>query len=741
MPVRVLQFPKRIAEHLFKTRARRIVVLVLIAVLYALSVGYHAFMTLVGLPLVVAGEVVYHILILICFGLLYLALSRYYTSVRLGPLRVFWGMTVMAGILLGAMELVPQLAAPGQFDAETGFPLNGWTVVKMSILSLLETAFGILLLVRLRELVLFKRTRRSIRLWYLMLGCIMLGALSVMMTKPNAAPNWMAALFMAGAIILMVANSFRLSWIVRLSFQQKLFTILFSGAAVVLLALLVRMPMSGLIPMESYAFGRTYSYTLNLFVMLSVTFAILYSVTTCLSLLFHLPTTSDYQQKAGEVEALHSVSRLAGDVLDMERLVSTIVASPVETGMGEAAWLALVDLKTGSLQPRIAATRNLTPTHVKELVDVGPLCQEAWQRRGSVLLNHAAADHRVRARPGDGIESVLVAPLIVRNEMLGALFVSKEVSLGFEPDDVTAICTFADQVALALENARLFQERLEKERLTREWAIAREVQQKLLPQALPDVPGGGLAVASVSAYEVGGDYYDFVQIDADRWAFIVGDVSGKGASAAFYMAVLKGIFQSLSGSSTSPADFLGRANEALALSMEKNVFISVVYGVLDLKTNTLTLARAGHCPAMMAGSDGQVRSLRTPGLGLGLDRGPLFCKVLVEERIALSPGDTFVFYTDGVVESRSETGEEYGYDRLMAALSRHCGEDVYGLHTALLEDLNRFIGGAAYDDDMTLLVLKWQGSAVGDAAGNAVAATSGLHERQHELENTSSGAS
>lgn len=737
MPVRMLALPSRFAEQIFKTRTRRILLVVLIGVLYVLSIGYHAFSLLVDL---VAGEVVYHLVVLLCYGLLYLVLSRYYAAQRLGPLRVFWGIAVMAGILLGAMALIPQLAEPGVFDPETGFPLDARTVGKMSILSLLEAGFGILILVRLRELVLFKRTRRSMRMWYAMMGFMVLGALNAIMAAPADPPSVTAMLFLAAAVVLMVANSFRLSWIVRLSFQQKLFIILFSGAAVVLLALLVRTPVSGLMPMDSYPFARTYSFPINLLTLFSIIFAILYSVTTCLSLLFHLPTTSDYQQKAGEVEALHSLSRLTGDVLDLERLVATIVASPVETGLGEASWLALVDLKTGSLKPRIAATRNLTPTHVNELIDVGALCNEAWQRRGAVLLNHAAGDHRVHARPGDGIESVLVTPLIVRNEMLGALFVSKEVSLGFEPDDVSAICTFADQVALALENARMFEERLEKERLTREWAIAREVQQKLLPQSLPIVPGGGLAVASVSAYEVGGDYYDFVQIDPERWAFIVADVSGKGASAAFYMAVLKGIFQSLSGIATTPSSFLARANEALMHSMEKNVFISVVYGVLDLKAPTLTLARAGHCPAMMARSNGQVRTLRTPGLGLGLDKGALFGQVLAEEKITLTPGDAFVFYTDGVVESRNEASEEYGYDRLMAALSRHCGEEVFALHAALLEDLHQFIGGAAYDDDMTLLVLKWTGCPEEAIPAHADAVTSNTGKRQHEMENAPSGS-
>ncbi|HUF09877.1 MAG TPA: PP2C family protein-serine/threonine phosphatase, partial [Rhodothermales bacterium] len=207
----------------------------------------------------------------------------------------------------------------------------------------------------------------------------------------------------------------------------------------------------------------------------------------------------------------------------------------------------------------------------------------------------------------------------------------------------------------------------------------------------------------------GGDYYDFVEIGPERWAFIVGDVSGKGTSAAFYMAELKGVFRALSRLTQAPSQFLDYANQALAHSMEKNVFISVVYGILDLEKEQFTLARAGHCPVAMVNGSGESRYLRTEGLGLGLDRGKLFAKVLEEETISLRRGDVFVLYTDGVVESRNESGEEYGYDRFIDAVRHHHGKPVKEMHSALLADLNRFLGRADYDDDMTLLVLRWDG--------------------------------
>ena len=160
---------------------------------------------------------------------------------------------------------------------------------------------------------------------------------------------------------------------------------------------------------------------------------------------------------------------------------------------------------------------------------------------------------------------------------------------------------------------------------------------------------------------------------------------------------------------SSPSEFLHHANLALAQSLDRNVFISAIYGILDLKKETFTIARAGHCPAATVRLGGESRLIRTPGLGLGLDRGDLFRKSLVEEHIDLAPGDVFVLYTDGVVESRDVSGEEYGYDRLLAIVDEYRHDDAEGIHAAVLRDLRRFLGAEDYDDDMTLVVLKWHG--------------------------------
>jgi serine phosphatase RsbU (regulator of sigma subunit) len=185
------------------------------------------------------------------------------------------------------------------------------------------------------------------------------------------------------------------------------------------------------------------------------------------------------------------------------------------------------------------------------------------------------------------------------------------------------------------------------------------------------------------------------------------------------MAELKGIFQSASKLTRSPKEFLSRANEALAGSLGKNAFITAVYGVMDTAAGTFTLARAGHCPVAHAHADGRVDLLRAGGLGLGLDRGPLFRHALKEQQIDLQAGDAFVLYSDGLVETRDHLGDEYGYDRLAAAVARHRALAPDDLRDALLHDLYQFAGHDAWDDDLTLVVVKWDGHAALPLADSA----------------------
>jgi serine phosphatase RsbU (regulator of sigma subunit) len=254
----------------------------------------------------------------------------------------------------------------------------------------------------------------------------------------------------------------------------------------------------------------------------------------------------------------------------------------------------------------------------------------------------------------------------------------------------------------------LMREQAEKERLEEELRIAREIQMSLLPgKAQSTVPGIRVAALCIPATEVGGDYYDVLPLSDTRMAVLVADVSGKGTSAALYMAELKGLVLSLSRIYDSPARLLIEANRILAESMDSRTFVTMTYAVVDAEARRMRFARAGHTPLIhLEAESGKTRVLTPPGLGLGLDPGEGFERILAEEEVPLAPGDFFLFFTDGLSEAMNERSELFGEVRLRQILEDSEGLSSEQLRARILEEVERFVGDAAPHDDLTMVVLE-----------------------------------
>ena len=250
-------------------------------------------------------------------------------------------------------------------------------------------------------------------------------------------------------------------------------------------------------------------------------------------------------------------------------------------------------------------------------------------------------------------------------------------------------------------------------RLQHELRIAHEMQLKLLPTSLPSSDKFETDFLSFPAFEVGGDYIDYSRIDAKKYAFVVGDVSGKGTSAAFYMAYMKGIFQSLSASAKSPSEFLMAANEAVGNTLQKNYFITLIYVLLDSDTGEVSIVRAGHTPGVLISSDGQsgeksCRLIKPTGVGLGLESSDDFGRHLGEEKFVLRCGDTLVLYTDGITDQRDPDGEEFGEERFYNLVKELSGGSPTEIKGGIIRALAEFSQGTDAVDDTTVLILKWR---------------------------------
>jgi serine phosphatase RsbU (regulator of sigma subunit) len=260
--------------------------------------------------------------------------------------------------------------------------------------------------------------------------------------------------------------------------------------------------------------------------------------------------------------------------------------------------------------------------------------------------------------------------------------------------------------------AHLLDQKAEKERMEQELRIARTIQMSLLPREHVTIPGLAVTAHCEPAREVGGDYYDYMEIGG-RLNLLIADVAGKGTSAALYMAELKGLMLSLSQLHTSPRELLIDANRIISRHLDSKSFITITYAVVDVAMRTLTYARAGHCPLIyVPGSYAPSRAaqiLAPDGLVLGLqidDGGQRFSRLLEEETIPLGPGDVFLFYTDGLTEAMDRDGDCFGDTRLAAVVMEHADAPFGELRDTILQEIAAFSGPTAQQDDMTMLLLR-----------------------------------
>jgi sigma-B regulation protein RsbU (phosphoserine phosphatase) len=259
----------------------------------------------------------------------------------------------------------------------------------------------------------------------------------------------------------------------------------------------------------------------------------------------------------------------------------------------------------------------------------------------------------------------------------------------------------------------LLRQAAEKKRLEEELRIAHEIQMSLLPQGPLVMRGLSVTALCVPAREVGGDYYDFLPLDEYRVGVLIADVSGKGTSAALYMAELKGLMLSLSQIYKSPRDLLIAANRIIAKHLDARSFITMTYAVIDLRARTMTYARAGHTPLIyVPGGPGldsrRARILAPEGmvLGLKLDNGEMFDRLLEEQTIHLGAGDLYLFFTDGISEAMNVHDDCFGEQRLGEFMESHAHLPSDQLRERMLREIASFVGEAPQHDDMTMILLK-----------------------------------
>ncbi len=304
----------------------------------------------------------------------------------------------------------------------------------------------------------------------------------------------------------------------------------------------------------------------------------------------------------------------------------------------------------------------------------------------------------------EGIYTVI--PLIIKQKIIGLLlFGLKHSGAQFAGKDIDLLIAASNQTAISIENARLYGEEAKKIKLERELDVARKIQEGLLPNEVPIIRNLDTAGKMISAMQVGGDYYDLIKVSDTQMFVVVGDVSGKGLSASFYMSKIQTMIQLFSNETKSPKEVLVEVNKKIFGKISKQSFITLTIAFVDVAKRSMKLCRAGHTPTIKY-CNGVVQFIKPKGIGVGLENGLIFEESLEEIEISLSPKDIFVFSSDGVNEAMNDNNDLFGYDELIEVLKQNYNNSSNDIVNSTIKSIDKFRGLKEPSDDITLVVMK-----------------------------------
>jgi sigma-B regulation protein RsbU (phosphoserine phosphatase) len=406
-------------------------------------------------------------------------------------------------------------------------------------------------------------------------------------------------------------------------------------------------------------------------------------------------------RRALEREALFEITKTLSAPLDLDEVIEAIFRALRQVVSYDAAAIYLVNPKTLALE-QVADTGYPEGSDEAFGLRVGVGLVGWVAKTGeAVIVPDVKRDSRyVAARPST--RSELATPLVVEGRTIGVFNLESDREDAFHEGHLELLVAFASHAAVAVERARLTRALLERRRLEKELAIAREIQLSFLPKAAPEIPGFDLAGAARPHAEVGGDYFDFIRVSETRLGLAIADSSGKGIPAALLMAGFRMSLLAEIRNEFAIRAVMRKVNSLLHESTERDKFVTAFYGVLDVKNRALIFTNAGHDPPILLRASGAIEHLVDGGVALGVLPDAHY-----EERpIALSTGDVLLFYTDGVSEAEAPGGEQYGQRRLEQRLVRLRDRSAREILDGVVEEVLAWTGERGQNDDLTLMVVK-----------------------------------
>ncbi len=646
------------------------------------------------------------------FDIFIISLFFYYNKTtgsaeRINFIDLLWRVFVMG--LLAAIVFLLVMAFYQLLEGTRLEKDNYLFIIFFNIILGLSIAFLVSTIVVWKQLILYQKSKRLINSWQLFEYTLLISIFFNFFTTRESINQLILPL--AILLILGIILSINLKWIAYLDYKKKWKSIFLVLGIGMFLGFALKNLFELSSPDEQQILTNL-PYDRNVFLLASFGFALNYCIFSLLVLFFNLPTSSVFEQKLEEVMNFQRLSQSTQQGYKVDQVYEILLESTIRAVLADAAW---VEINNDQKNGQLLLTRNIEKEEVKNIQHyfqtnkrtIDPLKITGSHSRGTD--RRFFDSKRVDTLQAPGYRSVLWIPLIVKHLPIGVLVVLKEVADGFNKEMVSIVGTFATQASISIENLNLLDETLENERYREELKIASRVQKSLLPKKPIFNEAFELTAFSEAADQVGGDYYDMYQVDTQKFIIAIGDVSGKGTSAAFNMSQMKGVFHSLVQLDFHPDEFLIHANSALSRCLEKSSFITATVLAINTQNNTVEIARAGHCPTLFySNARNEAIYFEGEGMGLGIIRDVTFEKYVEVIKISYQSDDVIVLYTDGITEATNEQNEQFGYERLQCLLNKNAALEPNDLKQTLIQAVFEFCGQKVLDDDYTIVIIKFK---------------------------------
>ncbi|MBI4427642.1 MAG: SpoIIE family protein phosphatase [Ignavibacteriales bacterium] len=414
------------------------------------------------------------------------------------------------------------------------------------------------------------------------------------------------------------------------------------------------------------------------------------------------PGTNTYIRR---LEYLIEASKQLNTTFDLEKLLGIILNLALRNLDAERGTIYLIDEERKELWSKVLKGARLVEIRLPIGTGISGFVAKTGK---TVLISDASKDKRfysgIDKKSGFQTKTMLCMPMRNRaKKIIGVFQIINKRQGQFTEEDKMFLTAFSDHASLAIENARLYQASIEKERVEKELSIAAEIQQRLLPDQIPAIKEYDVAAAAFPCRTIGGDFYDVVQLDEHLFAIVMADVSGKGIPASLLVSTLHASFRAYIQSQTDLAALVTKLNKIVFDNTTPDKFITFFIMTLDASTHSVVFVNAGHnSPFIFRGENGKIDELAASGLPLGmLEEGEYKSSTL-----QLEASDVIVLYTDGVTEAMDKSQNQYGEDRFQKCISSALKSGAVALKDKILIDVREFVGLEPASDDLTLLVAK-----------------------------------